>query len=206
MPLVKKPLTPQPAAKPDMVTAALTLQRGTVTERWDAVRAMAGEAAAVPLLAAALHGEAEPQLREAMFTALARIGTAESFIAVLQYLRSDDAATRTAALDAMKLMPEQAGARLDGLLRDDDADIRVLVCELARVVPDGEAALTALLARETSVNVCGAAVEMLAEIGGPASLAALRDCAARFPGVVFLQFSIRLAAGQIAARDAPPSA
>jgi hypothetical protein len=204
MPLVKKSLSaPQPpAGKSDLGAAALALQRGTMPERWSAVRAMAHDASAVPLLAAALHGEAEPQLREAIFGALARIGTAESFASVLQYLRSDDAATRTAALDALKLMPAAAGTRLDELLRDDDADIRVLVCELARVVPAGEAALIAVLAREAAVNVCAAAVEVLAEIGGAPSLTAIEACAARFPGVVFLQFSISLAAGQIKARGA----
>jgi len=205
MPLVRKPLAPPPpVAKTDLAAAAAVLQHGTIPERWAVVRAL-GDAAAVPLLAAALHTEAEPQLREAMFTALVRIGTAESFAAVLLHLRSDHAATRTAALGALKLMPAQASTRLEGLLRDDDADIRVLVCELARVVPEGETALIGLLAREAGVNICAAAVEILAEIGGPASLAALEACAARFPGVTFLQFSIRLAAGQIAARGAPLS-
>jgi HEAT repeat protein len=204
MPLVRKNLAAaqSPLEKTDIAGVTLALQRGSIQERWAAVRALAHDAYAVPLLAAALHGEAEPQLREAIFGALARIGTAESFASIVQYLRSDDSATRTAALDALKLMPVAADAKLDGLLRDGDADIRVLVCELARVVPSGEAALVAVLARDAEVNVCAAAVEVLAEIGGPASLAALEACAARFPTVIFLQFSIKLAAGQITARGA----
>jgi HEAT repeat protein len=208
MPFVKKNLAapPSPVEKTDMAAAAAALQRGTMPERWAAVRALAHDAFAVPLLAAALHGEVEPQLREAIFGALARIGTAESFASLVQYLRSDDAATRTAALDALKLMPDAAGARLEELLRDEDADIRLLVCELARVAPSGEAALIAVLAHETAVNVCAAAVEVLAEIGGPASLMALQACTVRFPGVAFLQFSISLAVGQITARGACASA
>jgi HEAT repeat protein len=204
MPLVKKNLAEtQPSGKKtDLAGAALALQRGTMPERWAAVRAMANDANAVPLLAAALHSEVEPQLREAIFSALARIGTVESFVAVVNFLRSDEAATRTAALDALKLMPTVAATRLDELLRDGDPDIRVLVCELARVVPESEAALISVLAREEAVNVCAAAVELLAEIGGPASLEALDGCAVRFPGVVFLQFSISLAAKQIKARGA----
>ena len=48
-------------------------------------------------------------MREAIFTGLARIATAESAAAVVPYLRSDDASLRTGAIDALRAMPKAAG-------------------------------------------------------------------------------------------------
>jgi HEAT repeat protein len=85
------------------------------------------------------------------------------------------------------------------LLGDPDADVRLLACELVRNQPAGEAngLLAALLASETEANVCGAAVEVLAEIGTPAALPLLAQCAARFPDDSFLAFAIGMARDRI---------
>ena len=106
---------------------------------------------------------------------------------------------RTAALDALRAMPEASRPHVAGLLADPDADVRLLSCELARGLPEGEAnrLLGDLLERETEKNVAAAAVEVLAEIGRPEVLPALARCAERFADDPFLAFSIKVATDRI---------
>lgn len=201
MPLVKKAPLATPPGEVDMAYLIASLRIGTPDEKFSAARALAQVAGAVPSLDAALSVAADSRLREAIFTSLARQNSAAAYDVIARRLHSDDAELRSLALDAMRLMPEQTRSRLAALLRDADPDIRVLATELARQVP-AEAApmLATLLREETEVNVCAAAIEMLAEIGGLAHLPGLAACAARFPKEIFLQFSVKTASDRIRAR------
>jgi HEAT repeat protein len=203
MPLIKQAgLLPAQTGDLDWHLQLERLQAGSVDERRAAARALAAEPAAVPALAAALSEAADPRLREAIFTSLASQDSPASFAAVLRHLRSDDAELRCLALDAMKLMPQQAASHLPSLLDDTDPDIRLLACELGRQIPPDTAAplLAGLLTAEPQVNVCAAAIEVLAEIASPAELSSLSACAARFPAEVFLNFSVEIARDEIRAR------
>jgi HEAT repeat protein len=157
---------------------------------------------ALPLLTDALSRERVPRVREAIFTALAKIGSSESAAVALPYVRSDDASQRIAALDALRAMPAAAAEHLPGLLKDTDADVRLLACEIARALPADEAnrMLGELIEREVSTNVCAAAIEVLAETGNGESLPILARCAARFPDDPFLTFAVRAARDRIGSR------
>jgi HEAT repeat protein len=194
MPLVRRPSPPA-----ETIAAPASLTEGTSGQRWAAVRAAAERPEGVRLLAAALPQENDARVREAIFTGLARAATAESAAAVIPYVRSDDASLRTAAIDALRAMPAAIRPHLAGLLADQEADVRLLSCELARGLPEDEAnrLLGDLLVRETEKNVAAAAVEVLAEIGRPEVLPALTTCAERFAGDGFLLFSIKVAAERI---------
>ena len=198
MPLIRKPSAPSQAPQP------ASLQAGTSDERWAAARAAAGLPDGVTLLATALARENDPRVREAIFSGLARIATAESADAVVPYLRSDDANLRTGAIDALRAMPRATAGHLPRLLADADADVRILTCELARDLPGAEAnrLLCDLLEVEAEKNVCAAAVEVLTEIGNPAALPVLQRCAGRFAGDPFLAFSIRVAMQRLGAAAA----
>jgi HEAT repeat protein len=117
----------------------------------------------------------------------------------LPYLSSDDASLRTGALDALRAMPDATAPHIQKLLGDVDADVRLLACELVRNQPSGDATrlLSAILATERQANVCAAAVEVLAEVGGPELLPLLAECAARFPDDPFLGFAIQIASERI---------
>jgi HEAT repeat protein len=202
MPLVKKTFAPSPPAESGAESLRAKLCSGSPEERWTAARGLSRFADAVPTLSAALEGEANENVREAIFTSLARIASDESFAALLPYLRTDDAKSRTAALDALKLMPGIARAHLPDLLHDPDPDIRLLACDLARLVPEIETAelLARLAQSDPLANICAAAIDVLAEIGTAAQLPALASSAARFPSEPFLAFSARIAAEHIRAR------
>jgi HEAT repeat protein len=208
MPLVKKTLAdPKPEAKGGLPALTAGLQSAKPEERWEAARQLAAFPESLSALAALLETETDARVRDAALTSLAKSNSNASFETILRYLRVDDAALRTAALDALKLMPEWVAARLDALLADADIDIRVLACDLARVAPPATSqnALAAVLRTDQSINVCAAAVDLLAEIGTPEILPALAACARRLPDP-FLGFSIEMATTQIYARSAPPNA
>jgi HEAT repeat protein len=204
MPLVRKdPDARPPVAGPDAPDVLARLASGTDEERWASARAAADVPGGVQALGAALSREADRRVREAIFTSLARLGSRESVDAVLPHLRSDDANLRVGALDALRAMPEAVGARVPVLLADPDPDVRVLACELARGLHSSAAtrALCDRLGSEPEANVCAAAVEVLAEIGGPEALPELVRCADRFRSDPFLSFAIKIAAERIGSQS-----
>ena len=213
MPLIRKDLTgaapPDPRGLPDI------LRSGTAEQRWRAARALglaagsetdssAAVADGTKLLAEALKTEAELRVQEAIFTSLVRIGTREAVDAVIPCLRGDDAALRIGALDALRAMIGSVRAVLPTLLADPDADIRLLVCDLARELPTDDATklLCDVLSREHEVNVCSAAVDVLADVGGIEALPVLRAMADRFSAETFLMFAVKVAEERILAEHA----
>lgn len=199
MPLIRSDSVRVPAAS-DTATHRTRLVAGDTEQRWTAARALGAAPGDVTALGAALAAEADPRIREAILTSLARAGGRESIDAILPHLRSDDARLRTGALDALCAMPAALQDVFAELLADPDPDVRLLACELARHLPGAgaETLLCDLLDREPQVNVCAAAVEVLAEIGTPTALPAMARCGHRFAGSTFLDFSVRMASDRIA--------
>lgn len=181
--------------------AALTSPDAEI--RWTAARALGGVAAAVSALAAALKDEHSPRVREAIMTALMRVGDTASVRALLPYLRSEDAGQRSAATEALQSLPDAVAPFLAALLDDTDADVRILATELARnMLPkDATRVLCGMLERESHPNVCAAAIEVLAEVGTRDALPALEACAARFAGMPFLPFAISTTIARISSAE-----
>ena len=167
--------------------------------RWTAARALAGQADAVPALAAALGREPTPRVREAMMTALIRIGNAASIEVILPYLRSQDAGLRAAAIEALQALPDAIAPFMARLFSDDESDVRLLATELARNMEASEATrlLCDLIEREHHPNVCAAAIDVLTEVGTPEALPTLEKCAVRFATTSFLPFAISVAMSRI---------
>jgi HEAT repeat protein len=202
VPLIRN--IPKPAAAPQAGASEIErdLAHGNSDQRWDAARTAPDLPNGLPLLCSAILTEREPRVREAIFTSLARIATAESAAAVLPYLRSDDAKLRTEALDALRAMPAATALHLPKLLHDADPDVRLLACDLVRGQPAADAGrlLGEVLVHDSEANVCAAAVEVLAETGVAGVLPLLAQCAARFPDDPFLGFAIRAAGERLGAQ------
>lgn len=201
VPLVRKPTHPARHRKPGAGEVLAGLVSADPEERWAAARAAAEHPDTAAGVAAALPKETDARIREALFTSLVRIGTRDSIVMVLPLLRSNDSALRTGALDALRSSPIAAHELLSELLGDADVDVRTLSCELARNLPSREASksLCAMLEREPEVNVCAAAIEVLAEVGDQSALPGLAQCAQRFSQVPFLVFAVKLATDRIRA-------
>jgi len=96
-------------------------------------------------------------------------------------------------------MGEAAARPLGAALRHADPDVRLFAVN-ALVQKQARWAcvqLRAVLAEEAEVNVGLAAVEALAEAGGPEDTAALTAFAARFPDEPMVAFAVRVALDQI---------
>jgi HEAT repeat protein len=209
MPLIRKPppaVSGMAVPAPDPAAVLDALERGNDDERWSAARAAADLPSTVPALKEALEREKSPIVRQAMFSALARIATPQSVEAVLPFLRSDDALIRTEASDALLAMKDVARPYVPELLKDQDAGVRILACVFVRDMPSAVAASLCcdLLDSEPEANVCAAAVEALAEIGESSALPVLKRCADRFRDTPFLEFAIRIAIDRVGSRMSSP--
>jgi HEAT repeat protein len=195
MPLVRRGAAEASAVGKDNRDCFVILTSGTADERWGAARSAATLPGGVEALGAALGTETDPRVRTAIFTSLARVASAASVEAVLPCLRADDSNLRTGALDALRAMPRAALPKLPDLLNDADIDVRILSCEIARCLAPAEATrlLCDLLDRESDPNVCGAAIDVLAEIGQTGAAPALRRCAERFATEAFIGFAVKVA-------------
>ena len=210
MPLVRKPAGAPSTGLParDSAAVLIALASGTEDERWAAARSAAELPGGVAALGEALGREQSSRVREAMFTALARVATPQSVEMVLPFLRSDDSLVRTGASDALTAMQSTAWPALAALLRDPDPDVRILACGLVRDMP-GETVLPLLcdlLDSEPEPNVCAAAVDSLAEIGGAEALPVLARCKERFAATPFLEFAIKIAMDRVRSQVTGPRA
>jgi HEAT repeat protein len=203
MPLVKRD-PPAAAATAKMsadepASALAALASPDPETRWSAARSLGDRPEAVPALAVALDMERVPRVREAIMTALMRVGDDASVRALLPCLRSQDASLRGEALEALQALPDAISPFLQALLTDDDSDVRLLATELVRNIPPADAtqSLCRLLEDEQHPNVCAAAIEILAEVGTLDAVPALRGCAARFSSIPFLTFAATSAIARI---------
>ena len=200
MPLIKKPgITPQPEGPGPVTDEDLRLLAdGSSEERRQAARNIGKLPEAAQSLGKALETEHDERVREAIFTALVSLNSPAAVEMILPHLRSDDAQIRTGALDALRIMPATV-PYVAALLRDADSDVRILACEIARDLPSPHMAqaLAGVLEADQVPNVCAAAVDALAEIGGPAELPVLRNCLDRFPSEPFLAFAIKVALARL---------
>lgn len=202
MPLVRRGQETSQAEKPPVRQLDEILSGLASTEpeaRRRAARDLAVHPGAVAPLAEALAIEEDTTAREAILTALIGIRSGEVVQALLPFLRSDDAALRNGTAEVLATMPDLVAPHLPGLLDDLDPDVRILATELARTQPAGIACdlLCRMLERETQANACGAALDVLAELGTPEAIPAIRRVAARFAGEPFLRFAAEVAVARI---------
>lgn len=166
--------------------------------RW-AARDLAGHPTAAGALGERLLQETDASVREAIFTSLGSMHAASAVDVLLPLLRSEDAGLRNGAIEALAEMPEQVAPRIAALLRDADSDVRIFTVNLLGELRHAQVSawLAQVLAHDTQVNVVAAAIEVLAETGSPADIAALRAAQVRFAGDAFIGFATDMAVERI---------
>ncbi len=175
----------------DLTGLLAQLREGDAGQRRWAARDLSHHPGAASALAAQLAGEPDSSVREAIFISLASIGNDDAAAALLSLLRSDDAALRNGAIESLAGMPEAVAPRVAALLDDEDADVRLFTVNLlgelrhAQVLPW----LLQVLRQESELNVVAAAIEVLAEVGQPEHVAALRAARRRFAHDAFIGFA-----------------
>lgn len=202
MPLMRTP-GPQAALAPAAVPASASLDTllarlagGDAGERRAAAGALAAHAPAdraqaVAALAQALDTEREPSVSSAILGALAAIGSEESVAVLAGCLRSEDAWLRNAAIEELRAMPAQVAPVMAHLLVDWDRDVRILAVGILDTLRHEcvEEWLLQLIDADGDVNVCGAALDVLAEIATDAARGPVARLLARFPDEPYLTFT-----------------
>jgi HEAT repeat protein len=163
------------------------------TRRWAAMD-LAGEPAAISALAARLAHEPSRAVRDAIVVALVETGGEDVARALVPHLRSEQAIVRNAAVGALAGLAA-TGELVSDLLVDPDADVRVLCVMVLATLPDPRVPewLRQVIEHDDDANVCGCAVDVLAELAEPELRDALEALPARFPDDPFLSFAVKLA-------------
>ena len=168
--------------------------------RW-AARDLALHPQAAARLAARLLGESDASVRSVIFSSLAQIGGAGVVDAVLPLLRSEDAMLRNGAIEVLAAVPDAVAPRIEALLADADSDVRIFSVNLLGHLPHPRVPhwLGQVLQREAEANVVGAALDVLAEVGGPELAEPLRQTMRRFAGEPYIAFAAALVLQRIEA-------
>ena len=145
--------------------------------------------------------ERDSSVRSALFTTLAGFASAEAVNALLPLLRSEDAGLRNGAIEALAEMPEAVAPRVEALLHDSDADVRIFAVNLLTELRHDKVHswLRQVLAQETAVNVVAAAIEVMTEVGDAQDLPMLRALSTRFDNDPFVGFAADMAIERIEA-------
>lgn len=119
-----------------------------------------GSSAAV---VAGLLAESDHSVREIMLTTLVRMGDADAVEGLVRCLRSEDAALRNEAIEALKQLPQAVAPIMQRLLGDADSDLRIFAVNVLESLrhPDVETWLTEVIAHDAHVNVCATAANWM---------------------------------------------
>lgn len=167
--------------------------------RW-AVRDLEKFPEASTALTTLLSKETDSSVREVILTALTTIGDPVAIGTLMQCLRSEDAALRNEAIDAMKELPDEVAPIMSKLLEYAESDVRLFAVNILAALrwPDVEHWLIDVLANDEHINVCAAAIDALVEVGTAQSQAELRRVITRFPDAPYIVFAANLALSRIA--------
>lgn len=168
--------------------------------RW-AARDLAGHPQAAAAVCARLPAEPDASVRAVLFSTAAALGGPVVVQAMAGLLRSEEPAMRNGAIEVLASLPDAVGPHIDRLLLDADSDVRIFTVNLLGELrhPQVQHWLAQVLRGDAEVNVVGAALEVMAEVGGPEALPALREAQRRFADDPFIAFSARLAIDRIEA-------
>jgi len=171
-----------------------------LARRW-AARDLVAYPTATTALIAQLMVESEPSVMEVILTTLTRIGDEQAVIGLVQCLRSEDAMLRNAAIEAMKLLPDEVAPMMGRLLADADHDVRIFAVNVLESLrhPQVEHWLLRVITDDAHINVCATAVDLLGEVGSEVAVPALRALKQRFTEEPYIQFAADLALKRIAA-------
>jgi HEAT repeat protein len=166
--------------------------------RLEAVR-RAARAGDVDLLVETLKSEADSFVREAILTSLARRADARAITALAELIGDEDPRLRNGVIETLSSMGDEVIDCLAPMLDSENHHIRIYVLTVLSMIKNPRAALVALKTAQCddNVNVCAAALEVVAASGSPDLIRELRSIPSRFPNQPYLAFAARAALSQI---------
>jgi HEAT repeat protein len=169
-----------------------------VARRWAARDLGAHEGVSEELLRR-LAEEPDRSVREVIFTTLTQQRDPVAVRGLVAFLRSEDPAVRSEAVETMKQLPDQVAPLMGELLADPDPDVRIFAVNILESLrhPSVERWLVQVIENDSHLNVCGAALDLLTETGTVQAVAAILRLKHRFSTEPYIQFSADLALQRI---------
>ncbi len=166
--------------------------------RW-AARDLASHPQAAAAVCARVAVEADASVRAVLFSTATTLGGPVVVQAMVQMLRSEDPGVRNGAIEVLASAPDDVAPHIDRLLLDADSDVRIFTVNLLGDLrhPKVPRWLAQVLHTEMQVNVVGAALEVLSEVGSAESLPELKEARRRFADDPYITFSVDLAVERI---------
>ena len=157
------------------------------------------EAASAQLFASSLTPDGFLALRQAILDGEVDLADAAVADGIIGWFEGCDAAGRTRAVDSLMALSVDLSPVLTRLLQHANPSLRLVGVSLLefRRNPDVEQHLLALMERDADVRVCGAALDLLCELGTEAALEPLERLKARFASEAYIQFAVALATARI---------
>jgi len=185
----------QRAAPRDCASLLVELENADPLARRWAARDLTDCPSASAALVNRLHREEDASVRAVILTTLTSLGDDEAVAGLVECLRSESAALRNEAIEAMKQLPDEVASIMRGLLADANADVRIFAVNILESLrhPEVESWLIAVIERDSHLNVCATAVDLLGEVGSTAAVAPLQSLKARFADEPYIQFAADLA-------------
>jgi HEAT repeat protein len=199
MPFIQKQQAEHPASQPLAETSfedlCQQLESPVASERRTAASLLAAYPDSSSHLSIQLLRETEHSVREVIMTSLTVVGDSNAINTLIICLRSEEAELRNEAIDALKHLPQAIGPHIQKLLADPDTDVRIFTVNVLSSLAHTETErwLCEVLNRDKDPNVCGAALDVLAEIGTQLCVMPVRQVCARFPKDAYLQFAAKIA-------------
>jgi len=204
MPLIKNaPQLPSPRGERqhgrDCGDLELSLKDALASVRRWAARDLTDCPDSSTMLVTHLQSEQDAAVRQVAFTTLTQRGDAVAVEGLVSFLRSEDAALRNEAIEAMKQLPQAVSVMMRALLHDANSDVRIFAVNILESLrhPDVERWLCEVIESDSHVNVCATAVDLLGEVGSQLALEPLRHLKARFAAEPYIQFAADLAIKRI---------
>lgn len=194
------PVAPRDYPRDEAGLVAQLADADAGVRRW-AARDLAAHPGAAANVCARLPLEPDASVRAVLFSCAAALGGAAVVQAMVQLLRSEEPALRNGAIEVLAQLPDAVAPHIDALLRDTDSDVRIFSVNLLSELhhPRVPQWLQQVLERDDAVNVVGAALDVLAEVGGREALPALHAARRRFAGDDYIAFTASLAIDRIEA-------
>ena len=166
--------------------------------RW-AVRDLVEMPNASSVLVERLEHENNASVRTGILNALAQLRDTISLNGLIECLRSEDAALRNESIEILKELPDEVGAIIETLLKDSDSDVRIFAVNILESLrhENVEQWLISVIEKDSHVNVCSTALDLLSEVGSEQAIPAIKKLKARFPDEPYVCFSADLALKRI---------
>ena len=171
---------PKPQRDYDQLQTAL--EDADAAGRRQAARDIVHCPEAAMALVSRLTREDDVAVREMILNTLLRLNNPSAVRGLVDCLRSEDAALRNEVIEAFKQMGSEVDPILHSLLADPDPDVRIFVVNIldSERHTEAESWLIKVIERDSHVNVCATAVDLLCEVATEAAVDPLIRLKARF--------------------------